>query len=403
MAHQSNDNDKDNDFDNIQEDLDYDEIKQQQEDKSVQDYYDKLEYDDLRLMEEYEKQRLKKKYEKYNKKQQIIKNIKKLQKINEKMEKNIPLKESEKPKRLRKEKKEKKKRRKEEKKKIKIKTFEEYFEECIKNKKIPPDTPSYFRKALERAINEHDHGIIKEKSSLENFANKYVIEGEHGFTPMEFFKNNAKKLKDFLRNNRKIKFRLVLVCLMEKQMIEKNRLAGIVEDKAYFNTETNINLESTDVKRLLSLIIKSILIKLEEFQKNGSGWYFKEIVSLEIHTVEYNPMNGSSYIPLPDWISKKKAIINIQNRDEKCFLWCILRYIYPRDKNDTRLTDLKKYEYSLNTKGINFPVKLKDISKFEKLNPSLPGINVFSVSDNNKFYPLRMAEKDCQNTIDLFL
>ena len=310
------------------------------------------------------------------------------------MEKNIPLKESEKPKRLRKEKKEKKE--------PKIKTFEEYFEECIKNKKIPPDTPSYFRKALERAINEHDQGIIKEKSSLENFANKYVIEGEHGFTPMEFFKNNAKKLKDFLRNNRKIKFRLVLVCLMEKQMIEKNRLAGIVEDKAYFNTETNINLESTDVKRLLSLIINSILIKLEEFQKNGSGWYFKEIVSLEIHTVEYNSMNGSSYIPLPDWISKKTAIINIQNRDEKCFLWCVLRYLYLRDQNDTRLTDLKKYENSLNTKGINFPMKLKDISKFDKLNPSLPGINVFSVSENKKFYPLRMAEKDCQNTIDLF-
>ena len=47
-------------------------------------------------------------------------------------------------------------------------------------------------------------------------------------------------------------------------------------------------------------------------------------------------------------------------------------------------------------------MKLKHISKFEKLNPSLPGINVFSVSDNNKFYPLKMAEKDCQNTIDLF-
>ena len=396
MAYQSNDNDNDNDFDNIQEDLDYDEIKQQQEDKSVQDYYDKLEYDDLRLMEEYEKQRLKKNYEKYNKKQQIIKNIKKLQKINEKMEKNIPLKESEKPKRLRKEKKEKKK--------IKIKTFEEYFEECIKNKKIPPDTPSYFRKALERAINEHDQGIIKEKSSLENFANKYDIEGEHGFTPVEFFKNNAKKLEDFLRNNRNIKFRLVLVCLMEKQIIDRKiGITALIEDKGYFHSETHINLESTDVKRLLALIIKNILNKLEEYQKNGSGWYFKEIVSLKIHTVEYNPMNGSSYIPLPDWISKKRAIINIQNRDEKCFLWCILRYIYPSDENDTRLTDLKKYEYILNTKGINFPMKLKEISKFEKLNPSLPGINVFSVRDNNKFYPLRMAEKDCQNTIDLFL
>ena len=310
------------------------------------------------------------------------------------MEKNIPLEESEKPKRLRKEKKEKKE--------PKIKTFEEYFEECIKNKKIPPDTPSYFRKALERAIIEHDQGVIK-KSSLENFANKFVIEGEHGFTPMEFFKNNAKKLKDFLRNNKNIKLRIILVCLMEKQLFDtKKEVIGIVEDKAYFNSETHINLESTDVKRLLALIIKNILNKLEEYQKNGSGWYFKEIVSLEIHTVEYNSMNGSSYIPLPDWISKKRAIINIQNRDEKCFLWCVLRYLYPRDKNDTRLTDLKKYENSLNTKGINFPMKLKDISKFDKLNPSLPGINVFSVSENKKFYPLRMAEKDCQNTIDLF-
>ena len=47
-------------------------------------------------------------------------------------------------------------------------------------------------------------------------------------------------------------------------------------------------------------------------------------------------------------------------------------------------------------------MKLKDISKFEKLNPSLPGINVFSNNDKI-FYPLRMAEKDCLNTIDLFL
>ena len=113
-------------------------------------------------------------------------------------------------------------------------------------------------------------------------------------------------------------------------------------------------------------------------------------------------MKGSSYIPLPDWISNKKAILNIKNKDEKCFLWCVLRYLYPKERDEKRLTDLKKYEFSLNTKGINFPMKLKHISKFEKLNPSLPGINVFSGNDNKKFYPLRMADKDCLNTIDLF-
>ena len=127
------------------------------------------------------------------------------------------------------------------------------------------------------------------------------------------------------------------------------------------------------------------------------------MVQLEIHIVEYNPAKESSYIPLPDWISNKKAIVNIENKDDKCFIWCILRYLHPRDRDEERLTGLKKYEFSLNTKGITFPMKLKHISKFEKLNPSLPGINVFSVNGYKKFYPLRMAEKDCLNTIDLFL
>ena len=126
------------------------------------------------------------------------------------------------------------------------------------------------------------------------------------------------------------------------------------------------------------------------------------MINLEIHTAEFNPMKRSSYIPLPDWITSKKAIVNIQNKDEKCFLWCILRYLHSVDKKDNRISDLKKYEFSLNTEGIDFPMKLKHISKFEKRNPSIPGINVFSVNDNKKFYPLRMADKDCQNTIDLF-
>ena len=135
--------------------------------------------------------------------------------------------------------------------------------------------------------------------------------------------------------------------------------------------------------------------------KNGSGWYFKEVLNLEIHTVGYKPMKGSSYIPLPDFIVKKKAIVNIQNKDQKCFLWCVLRRLHPNEVHDERLTDLKQYENELNFKGIDFPVKIKDITKFENQYRSIPGINMFSINNNNKFYPLRINKKDCQNTIDL--
>ena len=191
--------------------------------------------------------------------------------------------------------------------------------------------------------------------------------------------------------------------MMEK-MDGNEKLTFKVQDKAYFNSDIHINLKSTDVKELLKKTIYNINEKISIYQKNGSGWYFKEVIHLEIHTVNYNPMKGSSYIPLPDWIMRKKAIVSIRNKDSKCFLWSVLRYLHPREKNDCRLTDLKQYEHELNIlKGFTFPVKLRDITKFEALNPDIPGINVFSVSDDNKFYTLRMALRDPQNSLNLFL
>ena len=288
-------------------------------------------------------------------------------------------------------------------KKKKIKTFDEYFEECIKNRKIPKDTPSYLREALERAMYEYDQGLEKEKSAFEDFAVKYTIQGIPGLTPMQFFERINKTLKDFFTYHRNIKFKMILVCIMEKQTIQPNvGVVGLQEGKAYFNSFTFTNSKSDDVDKLIQVSFDGIDGGIEAYQQAGSAWYFKEVEKLEIHTVEYNPTKGSSYIPLPGWISNKKAIVNLKNKDEKCFLWCILRYLYPRDRDEEQLTGLKKYEFSLKTKGITFPMKLKDITKFEKLNPELPGINVFSV-DNMTIYPLRMADRDCLNTIDLFL
>ena len=137
-------------------------------------------------------------------------------------------------------------------------------------------------------------------------------------------------------------------------------------------------------------MIKEILNNMSMYQKKGSGWYFEEVIYLEIHSVGYKPMRGESYIPLPNFIMRKKALINMENKDDKCFLWSILRYLHPREKHSSRIDDLKKYENDLNFKQINFPVKDKDIRKFEKQNSNLSGINIFSVNENNKIYPLRI-------------
>ena len=240
-------------------------------------------------------------------------------------------------------------------------------------------------------------------SILVNGKKFFIIKGEPGITPLHFFENKKTIIKNFLRNYRNIKVKFVLVCMMEKVEGDQ-KLRFEVRDKAYFHSDTYINLKSTDIKDLLRKIIRNITEKINIYQQNGSGWYFKEVIQLEIHTVKFRPMKGSSYIPLPDWIMRKKAIVSIRNKDSKCFLWSILRYLHPREKNDCRLKDLEQYEHELNIpKGFTFPVKIRDITKFETINPDLPGINVFSVTHDNKFYPLRMALRDPQKSIDLFL
>ena len=351
--------------------------------------YKSLSLDQLRYILNQKKQGIKKSYKELSEKEKIIRDIRKLDKLNEKVKKGIDI---------------KKKYKKKVTKKKKIKTFEEYFEECIKNKKIPKDTPSYLREALERAMKEYDQGLEKEKSSLQGFANKYIIQGIPGLTPMDFFERINQTLIDFFTYHRNIKYKMILVCMMEKQEIQQNvGVVGLEEGKAYFVSNVDTNLKSDDVENLVHYSVEDIRARVEMYQEaQGSGWYFKEVEKLEIHTVEFNPTKGSSYISLPGWLSNKKAIINIKNKDEKCFLWSILRYLHPKESHEERIKDLEKYEFSLNTKGITFPMKLKDITKFEKLNPELPGINVFSY-ENMIIYPLRMAKKDCKNTIDLFL
>ena len=199
---------------------------------------------------------------------------------------------------------------------------------------------------------------------------------------------------------------MILICEMEQQIIEKSKGKSKInfsQDKTYFQSETHISLEKNRCESHSLSNVKRNYGKIVDYQRNGSGWYLKEVISFEIHTVDYKPIKGSSHIPLPDFLMRKKAIINMENKDDKCFLWCVLRYLHPREKHSTRINDLREYENDPNFKRINFPVKVKDIQKFENQNPDIPGINVFSINDNTKIYPLRLNQKDTKKTIDLFL
>jgi len=92
-----------------------------------------------------------------------------------------------------------------------------------------------------------------------------------------------------------------------------------------FRSKNEIVLESTDKNELWSLLTEQVLENLAKFQMNWSGWTFHSIVALDIHTVGYKPLTGSSWVPLPKFLASKKALINMKNTDNQCFKWYIAR------------------------------------------------------------------------------
>ena len=94
-------------------------------------------------------------------------------------------------------------------------------------------------------------------------------------------------------------------------------------------------------------------------------------------------------------------MINIKNRDNKCFLWCHVRHLNLVDKNSERISRKdRKIANILDYSSIDFPISRKDYCKIEDKNNIC--INVFSY-DNGVIYPIHVSSKKFSNTMDLLL
>lgn len=98
------------------------------------------------------------------------------------------------------------------------------------------------------------------------------------------------------------------------------------------------------------------------------GWSLDNIKYLDLNINKFNPVKASSYIPLPKTLKWKRAIVNVENNDQCCFAWSIISALYPSDVNSNRMGSYPHFSNILNFTNIEFPMKLKDIKKFEILN-----------------------------------
>jgi hypothetical protein len=201
-----------------------------------------------------------------------------------------------------------------------------------------------------------------------------------------------------LEQHRNTKDMLKLVSLMART----DMTTGEEHEKKRISwSDVHENYSATDLNNMYNTMKETVLDEFAKYLNNGSSWRFTEVKRLEVYIDKNVPLRGSSYKVLPKFIQDKKAVTNIKNYDNECFRWNLLLAVNPVNKNAERISDLKPKIHTLNCDNMTFPVKLKDIDKFEKLNPNY-AVNAFGF-EHTYIYPLMKSDVNTDNHVNLLL
>ena len=174
-----------------------------------------------------------------------------------------------------------------------------------------------------------------------------------------------------------------------------------------FNSLMTEFFEASDINDLIQRILAYVKAQTENPKFPGGDFTLDKIMHLFKNFHNLALIRGSSYTELSKWIKSKKAVINPQNKDEGCFKWAVIAALHHEEikHHPERISLLRPYENQYNWKGLEFPVSIKKIAKFEKNNPGI-AVNVFfSKKKNQNIYSVRRSKRNvkCKKQVNLLM
>ena len=174
----------------------------------------------------------------------------------------------------------------------------------------------------------------------------------------------------------------------------KNGVEQIMEH--YFREEDPHVFEINDedyIKIEFQDFIQNVNGEIEYWSKHGSGWVLERIMLAYVNVARYQPLRGGTFLELPTKLKNKKAIINVQNRDNECLKWALRATLFSlKDGKDAQSPSKYPVADGINYTGIDFPTPVKQIEKLEAQNRTL-AINVFGW-ENDTVIVHRISKKE---------
>ena len=164
--------------------------------------------------------------------------------------------------------------------------------------------------------------VIKTDQALRGNAMTYkveIVERKDPVIQLEASKLSIKYLfNDLLNKTKCFKYQITA-----KVLLKKYKHNGEIKfAPVYFNSFTKTVLNH---RFKLGKYFQDILYMIDVWINNGSGWNVESIESQYINISTYRPLSGSFYMDLPvELKSPRKGLINIKNKDQKCFYGVML-------------------------------------------------------------------------------
>ena len=168
-----------------------------------------------------------------------------------------------------------------------------------------------------------------------------------------------------------------------------------------FNSRMMTVYNLNDTSEIVTAMTEHMAQQIENPALRNSKFVLYRVLHMDTDFHRLNLTWGSSYVKLPDWLTKKKAIINPKNSEMECFKWAVIVAMKWEeiDWDHQQVSKLKRYEGEFDWSGLEFPVSLRDINKFER-NKEI-GVNILAI-ENKKIYIYRKG-KDYDRIVNLML
>ena len=179
--------------------------------------------------------------------------------------------------------------------------------------------------------------IVKQDKTFKSITSDYIIDNiEESNIPYYFdiIKESVIRTINNFKGNETLKFKLIITCEFTSP------LAFDIQER-HFNRPFEELLTMNNFDDIYSNIQEDFIAWIDEYQEKGSGFVFGKIIKTNIRLSKTNYLRASSYFNHD--LGSLKSILNIRNKDQKCFTWSILAKLFPPEKNQSHDESFKLF------------------------------------------------------------